>query len=536
MLGKTTEMSMDGLVIQSVTAKWMGNLEDWQPHLDLMSKRGYNMLHFPPLQVRGISNSPYSIGDQLDYSDDLFTHLSKQKLTPEKKTAAIKQEFERIRTKYGMLSMIDIVLNHTANSSDWLLDHPEAGYNALNSPHLEPALVLDRTLFQFSQDFQKHDLPLNIKSESDLQKIVGVLKDKILPGIRLWEFYVIDVVHSKTEFEKLWTKGLPKAVTKPVPHVNGDGPSTTQVPEANIDGDLSNLQRSEFLDIFSRLCLPKNWRQVGSRFHAKVDLQSAVRVVSSLLATEPSADNASQAAGSFETILNDLNVEQYKMYDDDVKSILEQTTSRVRYQRLEQHGPQLGVINEENPLVDRFFTELPRNERTEKRDERELALACNGWIWNANPLQDFASAESRAYLRREVIAWGDCVKLRYGAVPEDSPYLWDRMMQYAETMAKSFDGFRIDNCHSTPIHVGERILDAARRANPNLYVCAELFTGSEDTDTYFVKRLGLNSLIREAMNGGDPKDMSRLLYIYGVGKPVGAPVFLRRAHEYKCIC
>ena len=40
-------------------------------------------------------------------------------------------------------------------------------------------------------------------------------------------------------------------------------------------------------------------------------------------------------------------------------------------------------------------------------------------------------------------------------------------------------------------------------------------------DLYFVKRLGLNSLIREAMNGGDPKDMSRLFYIYGVGKPVG---------------
>ena len=94
------------------------------------------------------------------------------------------------------------------------------------------------------------------------------------------------------------------------------------------------------------------------------------------------------------------------------------------------------------------------------------------------------------------------------------------MTKYVQSLAALFQGIRIDNCHSTPIHVGEYFLDKAREVNSNLYVCAELFTGSEEMDLYFVKRLGLNSLIREAMNGGDPKDMSRLFYIYGVGKPV----------------
>jgi len=157
-------------------------------------------------------------------------------------------------------------------------------------------------------------------------------------------------------------------------------------------------------------------------------------------------------------------------------------------------------------------------------DPLVYSLANNGWIWAADPLQNFALLPSKAYLRREVIVWGDCVKLRYGSAPEDNPWLWEHMTSYVTSLAESFDGFRIDNCHSTPLNVGVWMLDAARVVNPDLYVCAELFTGSEEMDLLFVKRLGINSLIRESYNGWDPKEYSRLLYRYGLGKPVGASV------------
>lgn len=155
-------------------------------------------------------------------------------------------------------------------------------------------------------------------------------------------------------------------------------------------------------------------------------------------------------------------------------------------------------------------------------DPLVYSLANNGWIWDADPLQNFALLPSKAYLRREVIVWGDCVKLRYGEGPTSNPWLWSHMSKYVNALASTFDGFRIDNCHSTPLNVGVYLLDAARVVNPNLYVCAELFTGSEDMDLVFVKRLGINSLIRESGNGWDPKEMSRLLYRHGVGKPIGA--------------
>ena len=168
--------------------------------------------------------------------------------------------------------------------------------------------------------------------------------------------------------------------------------------------------------------------------------------------------------------------------------------------------------------MESYFARIPGAEK----EPLKYSLAVNGWLWNADPLANFALLPSKAYFQRTVIAWTDCVKLNYGSSPEDSPFLWEHMTKYVTSLARLFTGFRLDNCHSTPLHVGTTLMDHARTVNPNLYIVAELFTGSEDKDTIFVSRLGINSLVREAGNAGDPKEFSRITWRYGLGKPFGS--------------
>ena len=113
---------------------------------------------------------------------------------------------------------------------------------------------------------------------------------------------------------------------------------------------------------------------------------------------------------------------------------------------------------------------------------------------DCNPLENFATSDNFHYLRRNVYLWGDLTKLRFGTKKEDSPKLWRRFKIYVQLMAKYFNGFRLDNCHGTPLAVGEYFMRKARKVNPTIIVFAELFTNSRQEDAIFIKHMGITHL------------------------------------------
>ena len=128
--GAKSLLPLDGIVALSVIAKWQGHIDNWGPYLDEATKRGYNMLHFTPLQTRGQSGSPYSILDQLKFDPELFGGKGDG-------VTEIGAMIKTCREKYGLLSLTDVVLNHTADNSPWLEEHPESGQSSV--PGRRPA-------------------------------------------------------------------------------------------------------------------------------------------------------------------------------------------------------------------------------------------------------------------------------------------------------------------------------------------------------------------------------------------------------------
>ncbi|KAI1828706.1 glycoside hydrolase family 133 protein [Xylaria intraflava] len=488
-------LPLPALSIFSVISKFMGNYPtDWEKHLRGISGRGYNVLHFTPLQVRGTSNSPYSLYDQLGWDPECFPRGEED----------VQQMVDSLEHNHSLLSLTDIVLNHTAPNSRWLLEHPEAGYSLTTAPWLESAYLLDTQLLKFGFQLAEQGYPNEFKSVDDLVKVMEGIKQHVFAEIRLWEYYALDVDRDADAAIESWARGELGTT---------DG----------LSGDVTHLKDKSLKEqakyILENGLLGND--RLGERFRRRIDPKVLASLITVVFGNYRGEADKSTIRSKVVRILDAANIRFYDEYDKEVEDITQQLFDRIKYLRLDDHGPKLGAINHDNPLVEPYFTRLDKSKASNEFRIEDLVLVNNGWVWTGNALVDNAGPQSRLYLRREMVVWGDCVKLRYGNGPEDSPWLWGHMTKYARMLAKYFAGFRIDNCHSTPLHVAEHILDEARRVRPNLYVVAELFTGSEGMDYVFVKRLGLSSLVREAMQAWSTAEISRLIHRHG-GRPIGS--------------
>lgn len=151
------------------------------------------------------------------------------------------------------------------------------------------------------------------------------MSKEILPSLKLYEFYVLDVKAQVAAFSAAW-------------------PKATSASPSSSTSDLTSLSSKDLADTFAIQCLPPNWDQLGARFHAQVDVKAAVSFVASLTGSKPSAESLDAAVKAYTKVLDEINLPRYKQFDEDTKAIIDNTKNRARYTRIDADGPKFGPI------------------------------------------------------------------------------------------------------------------------------------------------------------------------------------------------
>ncbi|CAN9506545.1 unnamed protein product [Ophioblennius macclurei] len=454
-------LPLDCICSQTYLAKCLGPMDTWLSRIRVAKETGYNMIHFTPLQKLGVSGLCYSISDQLELNSAF---------SPKGKSctwADIGNLVEMLRKDWNMICISDVVYDHTAADSTWILLHPECGYNLVNSPELKPAWLLDRALWHFSCEladgtFAKRGLPALIQDEHHITALRGILVQQVFSRLKLWEFMQVNVDEAVEQYRQVLQKGA--------------------VPPPAGSTELKMLQDPRY-----------------QRFGQMVDMNSAM-VVFSPESLKPA--DIEKSCSHLRNKLEEFNWKEYTKMNLCTEQVIDCIVEQVRFDRLAVEGLKLGVVTRKQPLCPRYFTfpfgEMSFADETQLVEQKEKAcriLAFDAFM-KGNELRHSIKPDPDKYLRRQLVCQGTNIKLRYGEKPEDCPQLWAHMRAYTEITAKVFSGVCLVNGSSTPLHVMEAMLAAARAIRPNFYVIAELLAGSQLTDTVYVNRLGITSLVR----------------------------------------
>ena len=482
------EIKLDDIQLQTILSKSLGKVNEFEKYFKEASKLKYNFVHFTPIQQLGISESLYCLRDNTKINNIFFDDNN---ISEEDKTKLMKEQLDKGRDIYGIGSFVDIVLNHASDNSEWLGNHPECGYNLENTPWLNCAYAFDCVLQDYSNAFcdcktSRRCQPF-VNNENDLNEIMGDLWN-IVNRANLHEFFMMNIEQNKNilnEFYESFNKDRNKY--------------THQINSIPVGND------NEAIEYIFHNCL----EEIGyGRNGVKVNAEKFGCCLVKLF--NYNVNNKNQFFGKAEYFMNQCNERWKKTIPGWINGGMNNIRGGIHWEFIQNHNKAVRV---KKPLISPYFAVFDKN------DKRKI-FACNGWIGESedpnNPAPNFTEKGTYYYFKRKVNIWSDCPKLNYGNSPSDCPYLTQHMTKYVQQMAKMFNGFRLDNAHSTPIFIAEYLAQKAREVNPDLIIMAELFTKKEKEIT-FVNRIGINLLIRELIWCHDAKTLSAQIHRFGGG-------------------
>ncbi|XP_006814389.2 glycogen debranching enzyme-like, partial [Saccoglossus kowalevskii] len=307
-------LPLDCICLQTVLAKSLGPFPQWEQRLQVGRETYYNVLHFTPLQELGASESSYSLRNQ-DQLNPVFNNDGK-KITYQD----VGDFVTKLNMEWHMLSITDVVWNHSSFDSPWIHKHPECSYNMVNSPHLKPAYLLDRILWHFTLDviagkWEHKGVPKVINHDNHLQAIRSVLLCDVLPQYKLSEFVQVNVDESVKQFRQLAAANAPT-----------DEPSDVKV---EIIQDCK----------YRRLC-------------STVDFDKALKVFNQKRKeAETEEERLDLCCSDFRNKLYELNgVADYGILED-IKHAINNVICGASYHFTQPDGPKYGAVSKTHPLV-----------------------------------------------------------------------------------------------------------------------------------------------------------------------------------------
>lgn len=198
------------------------------------------------------------------------------------------------------------------------------GYSPANTPHLTAALELDDAMIAFSVSLEEKGLPTVITSEADIGVLMAAFQEHI-NSLNFWQYYVLNVKAERESVKKAlsagnlhpWEGVAYKSVVELAEilrtsgYVNGIGAPEKRF-GTHVEGPVAaGLVKAAFVDIQDVEALADAWIRV-------VDV---------------------------------LNVPLYEEWEADTKAAMDGIRNRMKYARLDDHGPKLGPITKEYGLA-----------------------------------------------------------------------------------------------------------------------------------------------------------------------------------------
>ena len=396
-------------------------------------------------------------------------------------------------------------------------------YNNLNTPQLIPAIELELAIARVSRSLEAEGFEIN--SEHRLDEVIRRISLEIVESLHFDEYWLISVDSVLHELSSFFS-------------IQSFDPSDQHTPD----------------DVIRSLLMEALYEgHVGHRFPLSARVEPFKQAIGShcLYRTQ------------LERVIASLNAEiRVTVATPQISSILTNIRNGIHYRFLESH-PSTRIPSDSYPLLDPYFTNVTLLDPYVTQDTsrhsnsynsiagKEDGEACcycvnNGWTWDndRDPLNLSLHARSslvergriRNYaintkvLKREMVIWTDCVKLRHFDEDHRCTFAYSIMQEYVELCAFLFDGFRLDNCHNTPLALLESLIPLARSINPRLILLAELFTQDQAVDQQYISTLGIDMIVRETVQNVshdcDVRRYSDSLYTAG-GQELGSLTGIR---------